>query len=136
MDKPQGLTSISRQGVTVLVWSQCKRNYVGIMAEAIHVGKAEMICVKVLHLVCELAASTTIVTVARIGSNDGGAQDCNNNKGNNNNTGNHTEAVCVNALQLVSGQAVGTLFDLEESQYMQERMEAERHNQGTPFSFV
>lgn len=49
----------------------------------------------------------------------------------NNNTGHNTEAVCLNALQLVSGQAVGTLFDLEESQYMQERMEAERHTQGT-----
>ena len=36
----------------------------------------------------------------------------------------------MSALQLVSGQAVGTLFDLEESQYMQERMEAERQNQG------
>ena len=33
-------------------------------------------------------------------------------------------------LQLVSGQAVGTLFDLEESRYMQERMEVERQNQG------
>ena len=42
------------------------------------------------------------------------------------------DVVCVNALQLVSGQAVGTLFDLEESQYMQERMEAERQNQGSP----
>ena len=36
----------------------------------------------------------------------------------------------MDALQLVSGQAVGTLFDLEESQYMQERMEAERQHQG------
>ena len=34
-------------------------------------------------------------------------------------------------LQLVSGQAVGTLFDLEESRYMQERMEAEAQDQGT-----
>lgn len=33
-------------------------------------------------------------------------------------------------LQLVSGQAVGTLFDLEESRYMQERMEAEAQHQG------
>ena len=33
-------------------------------------------------------------------------------------------------LQLVSGQAVGTLFDLEESKYMQERMEAEAQYQG------
>ncbi|KAL0046411.1 hypothetical protein WJX82_000130 [Trebouxia sp. C0006] len=32
-------------------------------------------------------------------------------------------------LQLVSGQAVGTLFDLEESRYMQERMEAEAQDQ-------
>ena len=38
-------------------------------------------------------------------------------------------------LQLVSGQAVGTLFDLEESRYMQERMEAEAQHQGelSPF---
>ncbi len=34
-------------------------------------------------------------------------------------------------VQLVSGQAVGTLFDLEESRYMQERMEAEAQHQGT-----
>lgn len=40
--------------------------------------------------------------------------------------------MCLSVLQLVSGQAVGTLFDLEESQYMQERMEAERQNQGNP----
>lgn len=29
------------------------------------------------------------------------------------------------AVQLVSGQTVGTLFDMEESKYMQERMELE-----------
>lgn len=44
---------------------------------------------------------------------------------------NGADLFSMDALQLVSGQAVGTLFDLEESQYMQERMEAERQNQGT-----
>ena len=38
------------------------------------------------------------------------------------------------AVQLVSGQTVGTLFDMEESKYMQERMEleaaADRQGQG------
>lgn len=38
----------------------------------------------------------------------------------------------MSVLQLVSGQAVGTLFDLEESKYMQERMEAEAQYQGNP----
>jgi len=37
----------------------------------------------------------------------------------------HMTLWCMSCLQLVSGQAVGTLFDLEESRYMQERMEAE-----------
>ena len=44
---------------------------------------------------------------------------------------NGADLVSMSALQLVSGQAVGTLFDMEESQYMQERMEAERQFQGT-----
>ena len=43
-----------------------------------------------------------------------------------------SEVVFV-CLQLVSGQAVGTLFDLEESKYMQERMEAEAQYQGKLF---
>ena len=43
----------------------------------------------------------------------------------------------TSSLQLVSGQAVGTLFDLEESRYMQERMEAEAQHQGTqPALFI
>lgn len=49
-----------------------------------------------------------------------------------------TDHICMHmttwympCLQLVSGQAVGTLFDLEESRYMQERMEAEAQDQGT-----
>lgn len=43
----------------------------------------------------------------------------------------HMTLWCMSCLQLVSGQAVGTLFDLEESRYMQERMEAEAQHQGT-----
>jgi len=43
----------------------------------------------------------------------------------------HMTLWCMSCLQLVSGQAVGTLFDLEESRYMQERMEAEAQDQGT-----
>lgn len=39
-------------------------------------------------------------------------------------------------MQLVSGQTVGTLFDMEESKAMQERMEleaeADRQRQGCP----